>query len=92
MVTVTSTVPAACGGVSAVMVVASTTTTLVASAPPTVTVGPAVKFVPVIVISVPPDVGPVEGVTLSIVGVVGVAGVTVSVPVAPLAAKSVAPL
>ena len=48
-----------------------TTTTLVAAAPPTVTVAPAAKFVPVSVTAVPPAAGPDTGDTPDSVGVVG---------------------
>jgi hypothetical protein len=57
----TSRAPAAPAGVTAVMRVLLTTTTLVAAAPPTVTVAPAAKFVPVSVTAVPPAVGPETG-------------------------------
>jgi hypothetical protein len=50
------------------MVVLFTTTTFVAAAPPTVTVAPETKFVPVIVTAVPPDVEPVLGDTPVTVG------------------------
>src|SRR5438309_2383137 len=43
------------------MLVALTTTTVVAAAPPTVTVAPATKPVPVRVTAVPPAVGPLLG-------------------------------
>ena len=70
MVTVTFTAPAACAGVSQVIVVAFTTATLVAGAPPKVTVvsGVVVKLLPVTVIGVPPSVGPCCGATLEIEG------------------------
>ena len=45
-----------------------TTTTLVAATPPTVTLVAPVRFVPVIVIAVPPAVEPVAGETEEIVG------------------------
>ena len=59
------TVPA---GVTAVMEVALTTTTLVAGLPPTVTLLAPVKLVPVMVIAVPPEAGPDDGLTLAMVG------------------------
>jgi hypothetical protein len=69
-VTVTVTAPASPDGVVAVIVVLFTTVTLVAclrvSKIPTV--APAAKFVPVIVIAVPPSVDPVFGETLLTVG------------------------
>ena len=69
VVTATLFAPAVPAGVSAVTLVAETTTTLVAATPLTVTlVAPATKFVPVIVISVPPRVEPLVGVTAVIVG------------------------
>ena len=68
LVTVTSTGPVAPAGVTAVIVVALTTATLVAGLAPIVTVAPAVKLVPVIVIAVAPLVGPELGVTLTIDG------------------------
>jgi hypothetical protein len=67
-VTTTSKVPAACTGVVAVTWVALTTLTPVAAVPPTVTVAPAAKFVPVIVMTVPPDAGPDVGLTAPTVG------------------------
>jgi hypothetical protein len=60
-VTTTSAAPAACAGVDAVIVVELTTTTLPAAAPPTVTVAPGVKLVPVIVTAVAPSVDPDVG-------------------------------
>ena len=51
-----------------VIEVALTTTTLVAETPATVTVAPAAKPVPVMVITVPPEAGPVVGVALVTVG------------------------
>src|SRR2546430_9183123 len=64
MVTTTSARPAAWAGVVAVIWVALTTLTPVAPVPPTVTVaGPVSKLVPVIVMAVPPAVGPELGLT-----------------------------
>ncbi len=60
--------PAVPAGVTAVIEVASTTTTLVAAMPPTVTLLAPVKLVPVMVIAVPPAIGPEAGLTLVIVG------------------------
>ena len=48
--------------------VAETTETLVQAMPPTVTVAPETKFVPVIVIDVPPAVEPLVGEIDPIVG------------------------
>ena len=68
VVTATSFAPAAPAGVTAVMDVSLTTTTLVAATPPTVTLDPPIKFVPVIVIAVPPVMSPTFGLTEEIVG------------------------
>ena len=68
MVTATLLVPAVPAGVTAVTLVAETTTTLVAATPPTVTLLAPVRFVPVIVIDVPPRGEPLVGVTAVIVG------------------------
>ena len=61
LVTTTFTAPAACAGVVAVIDVLLTTVTLVAAVPPSVTVAPARKPVPVIVTGVPPAVVPDGG-------------------------------
>ena len=66
VVTTTFCAPAVPIGVVAVMIVAVLVNT-VALAPPTVTVALA-KFVPVIVIVVPPVAGPLDGLTLATVG------------------------
>src|SRR5258706_448842 len=68
LVTVTLTGPAACAAVVAVIVVLVATVTPVAALPPTLTVAPAAKPVPVIVIPVPPLVEPDAGATLVTVG------------------------
>ena len=68
LVTVTATVPAAPAGVVAVMVVPLTTATAVAALLPRLTVAPATKLAPLIVIAVPPIVEPDAGVTLATVG------------------------
>lgn len=60
--------PAVPAGVVAVIVEAFTITTLVADPAPILTVDPAIKFVPVIVMEVPPANGPEAGVTLTKVG------------------------
>ena len=60
--------PAAPADVTAVTVVAFTTTMLVAATPPIVTLVVPVRFVPVIVIGVPPAMGPTFGLTEVIVG------------------------
>jgi len=61
-------VPTLPAGVIAVMDVADATITLVASTPPTVTIVAPVKLLPVIVIVVPPVIGPETGLTDAIVG------------------------
>src|ERR1041384_3925069 len=58
LVTTTSTVPATCADVVAVIEVELTTVTLVAAAPPKLTLAPDKKPVPVIVTDVPPLVLP----------------------------------
>jgi hypothetical protein len=68
VVTVTVFAPAVPAGVTAVIVVGFTTTTLVAEAVPILTEVAPVKFVPVIVIAVPPRAEPELGVTDAIVG------------------------
>src|SRR5437879_3229443 len=57
----TSTTPAACWGVVAVIDVAPTTDTSVPGTPPMVTDAPAAKLVPASVTFVPPSVVPVAG-------------------------------
>ena len=68
VVTATLFAPTVPAGVTAVTLVDETTTTLVAATPPTVTLVAPVKFVPVIVIAVPPAVEPVAGETEETVG------------------------
>src|SRR6266849_6854310 len=68
LVTTTFTAPAACAAVVAVICVALTTTTFVAPVPPNVAVAPVTKFVPVMVIAVPPAAAPLLGLTLPTVG------------------------
>ena len=68
MVTVTSTVPAACAGVVTVIEVAEFTVTPVPGEPLKLTDAPLMKFVPVIVTEVPPLVGPEFGLTLVTAG------------------------
>lgn len=63
LVTTTSTVPAVLAGVNAVIVVLLTTATFDAAVPPIETVAPGWNPWPVIVIEVPPTVGPEEGET-----------------------------
>ena len=72
--TTTLAVPTEPVGVVHVIDVAETTFTLVHAEPPTVTVEPLPKFVPVIVIAVPPAVEPDVGDTAVTVG--GAAGLT----------------
>ena len=63
VVTTTDTTLALAAGVTAVMEVADTTVKLVAGTEPNNTLVAPDKFVPVIVIVVPPAVGPVNGLT-----------------------------
>ena len=67
VVTVTLTVPVPRGDV-AVTLVELVTWNLAASVPLKVTIAASVKLVPVIVTTVPPAAGPVDGVTLVTVG------------------------
>jgi len=67
-VTKTLTVPADLADVIAVMVVEFTTITLVAKTSPIATAVVPVKFVPVIVIEVPPNVEALDGETPATVG------------------------
>jgi hypothetical protein len=67
-VAVTSTAPAACAGVVAVIVVLLTIVTPVAAVPPIVTETTAPRFVPLIVMLVPPAAGPEAGATLEMLG------------------------
>jgi hypothetical protein len=69
VVTDTVFAPAIPAGVTAVTVVLFTATTEVAATPPIVTELVPARFVPVIVIAVPPASGPEFGVTDAIVGV-----------------------
>jgi hypothetical protein len=69
VVTATSCAPSVPAGVTAVMLVEKTTFTFVAATPPTVTLLAPFKFVPVMVIAVPPRVVPDDGLTPEIVGV-----------------------
>ena len=80
LVTTTSAGPAVCAGVNAVIDVLLTTVTFDANVLSSETVAPVKKPVPVIVIDVPPNVGPDAGETLL---TVGGAGVGVGVGVAP---------
>ena len=68
VVTETLFAPATCDGVTAVTVVVSSTVTPVASLVPSRTAVAPVRFVPVMVIVVPPAVGPRFGVTAVTVG------------------------
>ena len=77
LVTTTSCAPALPAGVVQVIDVADTTVTLVHAAPPTVTVAPERKLVPVIVIAVPPALVPEVPETLDTVGAAA-SGVTVT--------------
>lgn len=60
--------PAACAGTMAVIVVALATVKLVAAVPSNMTLMAPVKFVPVIVTVLPPEVGPEPGLTDVTVG------------------------
>jgi hypothetical protein len=77
LVTTTSCAPALPAGVVQVIDVDDTRVTLVHAAPPTVTVGPAKKFVPVIVIDVPPAAVPDAPETLDTLGAAA-SGVTLT--------------
>ena len=68
LVTTTFLAPALPAGVVQVIDVAETTVTDVQALPPTVTAAPDTKFVPVIVIGVPPAVEPLVGEIDPIVG------------------------
>ena len=77
LVTTTSCAPALPAGVVQVIDVDDTRVTLVHAAPPTVTVGPVKKFVPVIVIGVPPAAVPDVPETLDTLGAAA-SGITVT--------------
>jgi hypothetical protein len=77
LVTTISCAPALPAGVVQVIDVDDTRVTLVHASTPTVTVGPVKKFVPVIVIGVPPAAVPDVGDTLATVGVAA-SGVTLT--------------
>ena len=68
LVTTTPTAPAAWAAVVAVMVVLFATVTLVAAVPPSFTVAPARKPVPVMLTAVPPAVVPELGAIVVTVG------------------------
>ena len=68
LVTTTLTAPAAWAAVVAVMVVLFATVTLVAAVPPSFTVAPARKPVPVMLTAVPPAVVPELGAIVVTVG------------------------
>ena len=68
VVTVTSTIPAITAGAIAVIVVALTTTNEVAAVTPKDTAVAPVRAVPVIVMLVPPAIGPAAGERLVTVG------------------------
>ena len=89
-VTVTLTLPAAPAGVVAVMVVLFTKVIAVAALLPRLTVAPATKFAPLIVIAVPPMVDPVAGVTLATLGAGKLyVNAFASIPLCPLALVTV---
>ena len=100
VVTVIGLAPTPPAGVTAVITVVETATTFVAATPPTITLLALVKFVPVIVIAVPPRVEPEVGLTLFIVGgggaylnvtgcVVGPPGVVTTIVLSPRVAAGV---
>ena len=94
VVTATLLAPTVPAGVLAVIEVALTTTTFVADVTPIFTLVAPVKFVPVMVIVVPPVVGPDVGLTLVIVGSGTMyvnALVLVAVPLAVVTATFCAP-
>ena len=66
--TTTSLAPSVPAGVTAVIDALDTTLTPVAAAPPIVTVAPVPKLDPTIVIGVPPEAVPEEGVTEVTIG------------------------
>jgi hypothetical protein len=68
-VTIIFALPKIPDGAVQVIVVDETTEMLPHALPPTVTPAPEEKFVPIIVIGVPPDVAPLDGVTELTVGV-----------------------
>jgi len=82
-VTTTSLAPAAPAGVEQVIDVAETTLTPVHAEPPTVTVAPVTNPVPVIVIDVPPAVGPLVSAIEVMVGAGAGAGATPNVQMLP---------
>ena len=69
LLTVTFTVPAACGGAVAVICVSELTVKLAAT-PPKFTALTPVKLLPLMVTTLPPAVGPVPGLIAEILGVV----------------------
>jgi hypothetical protein len=71
-VTNTLAVPATLAAMVAVIVVEFTTVKLLAKTPPIIIAVAPVKFAPVIVMEVPPNVDPLDGETLATVG----AGIT----------------
>ena len=89
VVTATLCAPTVPAGVTAVTLVDETTTTLVAATPPTVTLVAPVRFVPVIVIGVPPAIGPDIGVIDVIDVLVDSAVLTTRNPMMPLRATGV---
>jgi len=68
VVTATLALPVVLAGVTAVTLVADCTTTFDAGAPAIVTIVAPPRFVPVIVMGVPPVDGPLLGLTVEIVG------------------------
>lgn len=80
--TVTSTIPTLCGGAIMMMLVALPVPAMVAGASPNRTVAPDAKFAPVIVICMPPELLPLVGDRLCIVGAAARVSVLVGVAVA----------
>jgi hypothetical protein len=83
VVTDTLFAPAELAGVTAVMLVALVTEKDVAATPPIVTAFVPVRFVPAIVIVVPPAIGPADGVTDVIVGAETKVNALARLPVPP---------
>jgi hypothetical protein len=85
VVTRTSTAPAACGGVTAVIEVRLVTVKLAAAVPPNVTAITPVKFLPAMMTLVPPAVGPLFGETEATVGAPMKVKASLAVPEPPVA-------
>ena len=94
VVTMTSTVPAACGGDTTVIDVDELTVTLVAGASPNLTVAGELKFVPVTVTVAAPVVAVLDAARVSVLVLVVQVGLNVAVtPVGnPVAANATLPV